>query len=73
MPTQIPSVGRSAAARSSSASASGARPRAALSRWPTPAITASGASRTASGSVEISGDAPARSSAAHTLRRLPAP
>jgi len=46
---------------------------AALSTWPTPATTASGSSRTAAGSVEISGDAPARSSAAQTLRRFPAP
>ena len=73
MPTQIPSSGRPAAARSRNASASGSSPRAALSTWPTPAMTTSGASRTDAGSVEISVAAPARSSAAQTLRRLPAP
>ena len=75
MPTQMPSSGRPAATRSRSASARprSSSPRAALSVWPTPATTASGASRTTAGSVVTSGSAPARSNAAQTERRLPAP
>ena len=75
MPTQIPSTGRPAATRSRIASSRpfAASPRAALSTCPTPAITASGASRTAAASVEIDGSAPARAKAEVTERRLPAP
>ena len=49
MPTQMPSTGLPAATRSRIASSRpfSASPRAALSTWPTPAMTASGASRTA--------------------------
>ncbi len=75
MPTQMPSTGRPAATRSRTASSRplATRPRAALSTCPTPAITASGASRTAAGSVLIVGVAPARRSADTTDRRFPAP
>ena len=75
MPTQIPSTGRPAATRSRIASSRpcSASPRAALSTWPTPAITASGASRTSAGSTVTVGSAPARAKAEATERRLPAP
>ena len=75
MPTQMPSTGRPAATRSRIASSRpfAASPRAALSTCPTPAITASGASRTVSGSIVIAVSAPARAKAEVTERRLPAP
>ena len=65
MPTQIPAIGRCAVARSRRASSSPwrASPAAALSTWPTPAISASGASRTSSASVVTTGSTPARASA----------
>ena len=60
MPTQMPSTGRPAPTRSRIASSRpvAASPRAALSTWPTPAMTASGASRTAAASVVIDASAP---------------
>ncbi len=75
MPTQIPSTGLPAATRSRIASSRpfALSPRAALSTWPTPAITASGAALTAVASVEIEASAPARANAAVTERRFPAP
>ena len=75
MPTQIPSSGRPAAARSRSAWSTPVRasPSAALATCPTPATTASGDSRTSVASVVTNGSAPSRASAEQRLRRLPAP
>ena len=51
----------------------GREPAAALSTWPTPAISASRASRAVAGSVVTTGSAPARTRAADSERRFPAP